>query len=136
MNFFSNHYSRLVLGIGALLVLGACEAKPPASSSPGVALVRQSMASGKPTIAEFGAKTCASCREMKVILDKVAQSTAGKANVLIIDISEDWQASQEYGIRMMPTQILFDANGKEIGRHIGKLTEAEVLAGLESGRTR
>lgn len=122
------------LGAASLLLLAACNAEIPTSSSPGVMLLQQANASGRPTIAEFGAKTCTSCREMKVILDKVAQRTAGKANVLIIDISEDWQASQAYGIQMMPTQVFFDVKGREIGRHIGKLTEAEVLEGLAAVR--
>jgi len=37
---------------------------------------------------------------------------------------------------MMPTQVFFDVNGKEIARHIGKLSEAEVLEGLAAGRVR
>jgi thioredoxin 1 len=132
---FSRTLAR-VLGGASLLLLAACNAETPASSSPGVTLLQQAAASGRPTIAEFGAKTCTSCREMKVILDQVAQRTAGEANVLIIDITEDWQASQEYRIQMMPTQVFFDVHGKEIGRHIGKLSEAEVIEGLAAGRVR
>jgi len=136
MSRFAKYFAHGTLAVAMLLGLGACNTKPPLATSPGVALVQQAAASGRPTIAEFGAKTCASCREMKVILDKVAQRSAGEANVLIIDISEDWQASQEYGIQMMPTQVFFDVNGKEIARHIGKLSEAEVLEGLAAGRVR
>jgi len=131
MNQFVNRFARFSLGIIALLTLGACDAKPPVASSPGVALVRQSIASGKPTIVEFGAKTCTSCREMKVVLDQVSQHTRGLANVLIVDITEDWEAARVFGIQMMPTQVFFGVNGKEIGRHIGKLSEAEVMAGLD-----
>lgn len=134
MNRNPNRFFRFGLWAAALLALSACEAQPSDAGSPGIALVRQAVASGKPTIVEFGAKTCASCREMKVILDRVALSEQGKANVLIVDISEDWLAAQEYGIRMMPTQVLFGVSGREIGRHIGKLTEAEVLDGLAAGQ--
>jgi len=90
MSRFAKYFAHGTLALAMLLGLGACDTKPPLATSPGVALVQQAAASGRPTIAEFGAKTCASCREMKVILDKVAQRSAGEANVLIIDISEDW----------------------------------------------
>ena len=99
-------------------------------ASPGVKQVRNAVASGLPSIVEFGATTCSTCLEMKAVLDSVAHRTQGRAHVLIIDISKDWEARNAYRIQYMPTQVFFDASGREIGRHIGKLTEAEVIAGL------
>jgi thioredoxin 1 len=110
--------------------LTACGADTPIPPSPGVTLLANATASGLPTIADFGATTCASCREMKVVLDSVARRTAGKAHVLVIDISKDHEAAQAFRIQLMPTQIFFDAKGKEIGRHMGKLSETEVIARL------
>lgn len=70
---------------------------------------------------------------MKVVLDSVAQRTQGRAHVLVIDISKDWNAAQTFRIQLMPTQVFFDAAGREIGRHMGKLSEAEVIAILGLG---
>lgn len=114
----------------AVTALVGCGREAPIPPSPGVALVANATASGLPTIAEFGAKTCASCREMEGILNSVARKTAGKAHVLVIDISRDYEAAKTFQIRLMPTQVFFDAQGREIGRHMGKLTEAQVMAGL------
>jgi thioredoxin 1 len=125
-----NYLSRLLIGCALLGCIAACEADTPASASPGVKLVQNAVASGLPTVAEFGAATCTSCKEMKIVLDGVAQRTQGRAHVLIIDISKDWEAGNAYRIQLMPTQVFFDASGREIGRHIGKLTEAEVISGL------
>lgn len=125
-----NCMSRLALGFAMLGSIAACGADTSASVSPGVKLVQNAVASRVPTVAEFGAATCTSCKEMKIVLDGVAQRTQGKAHVLIIDISKDWEARNAYRIQYMPTQVFFDASGREIGRHIGKLTEAEVVAGL------
>lgn len=100
------------------------------STSPVVKLVQNAVASGLPTIVEFGAVGCASCREMKIVLDSVAQHTQGRANVLNIDISKDFEAQDIYQIRLIPTQVFFDAQGRETGRHMGILTEAEVIARL------
>jgi thioredoxin 1 len=120
----------LLLALFALAALAGCGREAPIPPSPGVALVGNATASGLPTIAEFGAKTCASCREMQGILDSVAKKTAGRVHVLVIDISKDYEAAKVFQIRLMPTQVFFDAQGREIGRHMGKLPEAEILARL------
>ncbi len=125
-----NYMSRVPIGFVLLGGISACEADTPIVSSPGVKLVQNAVVSGLPTVAEFGAATCTSCKEMKIVLDGVAQRTQGKAHVLIIDISKDWEAGNAYRIQYMPTQVFFDASGREIGRHIGKLSEAEVISGL------
>lgn len=117
----------------ALAALASCSWEAPIPPSSGVARVAKATASGLPTIAEFGAKSCVSCREMEGILTSVANKTAGKANVLVIDISKDYEAAKVFQIRLMPTQIFFDAQGHEVGRHMGKLSEAEVMAGLGFG---
>lgn len=121
---------RLLIAVALLGSLAACGADVPLPPSPGVKLVQNATASGLPTIAEFGAATCASCREMKIVLDRVAQSTQGRAHVLVIDISKDWDAAQMFRIQLMPTQVFFGPDGREIGRHMGKLSEAEVIARL------
>jgi thioredoxin 1 len=123
------------LFVAAILSLGlvGCGQDAPIPPSPGVALVANATVSGLPTIAEFGAKTCASCREMEVILDSVARKTVGKAHVLVIDISKDYEAAKTFQIRLMPTQVFFDAQGREVSRHMGKLPEAQVLEKLGLG---
>lgn len=122
--------ARQVAVLTMAVALAGCGREVPVPPSPGVALVANATASGLPTIAEFGAKTCASCREMAVILDGVAKKTAGRAHVLLIDISQDYAAAQTFEIRLMPTQVFFDTRGREIGRHMGKLSEAEIMARL------
>ncbi len=103
---------------------------PAVSASTGVRLVQNATASGMPTVVEFGAASCASCREMKIVLDRVALRTQGRAHVLVIDISKDWDAARAFRIQLMPTQVFFGADGREIGRHMGKLPESEVIAKL------
>jgi thioredoxin 1 len=125
-----NSARRLLIAIALLGSLAACGADATPPSSPGIKLVQNATASGLPAIVEFGAETCASCREMKVVLDRVARRTQGRAHVLVIDISKDWEAAQMFRIQLMPTQVFFGPDGREIGRHMGKLSEAEVIARL------
>lgn len=128
-----NNLSRLFLAFALLGSLAACGNGTPAATSPGVKLVQNAVASGLPTIVEFGAVGCASCREMKIVLDSVVRRTQGRANVLNIDISKDMDAADVYRIQLIPTQVFFDARGNEIERHMGILTEAEVIARLGLG---
>lgn len=120
----------LLTGLLAFPLASCSDSGPPPQASPGVSLVRNATASGLPTVVEFGAATCASCREMKVVLDGVAQKTQGRAHVLIIDISKDWDAARTFRIQLMPTQVFFAPDGREIGRHMGKLPESDVIAKL------
>jgi thioredoxin 1 len=122
--------NRLFLAMILLGSLAACGNNIPASQSPSVKLVQNAAASGLPTIIEFGAAGCSSCREMKIVLDNVAQRTQGRANVLSIDVYKDEAAAEAFQIQLIPTQVFFDAHGKEIERNMGILTEAAVIARL------
>ena len=123
-------FRALLLAI-AVLPMTACDRSGPiTSASPGMRLVQNAIASGLPTVVEFGAETCASCREMKTVLDRVARQTQGRAHVVTIDISKEWETAQAFRIQMLPTQIFFGPDGKETWRHMGKLPETTVIARL------
>ena len=107
-----NNMSRLLLAIALLGSLAACGNGIPASQSPGVKLVQNAAASGLPTIVEFGAVGCSSCREMKIVLDSVGKRTQGSANVLNIDVYKDVTAAETFQIQLIPTLVFFDVHGK------------------------
>jgi len=92
----------------------------------------KALASGKPTIIDLGARTCIPCKKMAPILEELAGSYRGKANVLFIDVREDGAAGKRFGIQMIPTQIFFDAKGKEVSRHIGFMDRPDIIKGLQA----
>ena len=53
---------------------------------------------------------------------------AGKMDVVFIDVWEDPDAGKKYGINMIPTQIFFSADGKELARHEGFMAKKDILA--------
>lgn len=127
----SNLSLSVLLATFLVFPLSSCGNQGPAvSASAGVKLVQNATNSGLPTVVEFGAASCASCREMKAVLDRVALRTQGRAHVLVIDISKDWEVARTFRIQLMPTQVFFGADGREIGRHMGRLPESEVIAKL------
>lgn len=127
---FKNWSATLGLLVLSAVLVSCGDTQSNRKQSPGLELIQRTTASGLATVVEFGAASCASCREMKVTLDRVAQLTQGRAHVLVLDITKDWEVGRTFNIQMMPTQVFFDAKGRESGRHIGKLTEAEIIARL------
>jgi len=83
---------------------------------------------GKPTIIEFGANNCVSCREMKPILHALAQDA--RIAVADVDILKEREYIGKYQIRLMPTQVFYNAQGVETGRHMGKISAEAILANL------
>jgi thioredoxin 1 len=83
---------------------------------------------GKPTIVEFGANNCVSCREMKPVLHALAQDS--RIAVADVDILKERDYIRKYQIRLMPTQVFYNAQGVETGRHMGKISAEDILAQL------
>ncbi len=81
-----------------------------------------------PRLIDLGAGKCASCKMMTSILDELKTTYTGKLEVVFIDVWENQQAGQQYGIRMIPTQIFYDAEGKELFRHEGFFAKDDILA--------
>lgn len=94
--------------------------------------VQHALRAGKPTVAEFGANACAQCREMKPVLEALRREHGERIAVVNVDTialrKHDY--IRHYGIQLMPTQIFFDAQGREIGRNLGVLSGAGILARL------
>lgn len=89
--------------------------------------VTRALARGKPTVIEFGANACASCRQMKPILAALERDHGANITVADIDIIKDRTYISRYQIKLMPTQIFFDANGRELGRHMGVISDTDIL---------
>jgi FKBP-type peptidyl-prolyl cis-trans isomerase 2 len=91
----------------------------------------QALSNGKPTLAEFGSSTCVPCKQMKPILEELAVEYKGKLNVVIVEVYEQMELTRQYSIMAIPTQIVFDSNGKEVTRHTGLWPREEIIAQLK-----
>jgi thioredoxin 1 len=83
---------------------------------------------GLPRLVDLGAGKCIPCRMMAPILEELKTEFAGSLEVVFIDVWEDPSAGARYGIQMIPTQIFFDASGKELFRHEGFFAKEDILA--------
>ena len=81
-----------------------------------------------PRLVDLGANKCMQCKMMAPILEDLKTTYAGQLQVDFIDVWEQPEAGEAYGIRMIPTQILYDAQGKELFRHEGFFPKEDILA--------
>ena len=81
-----------------------------------------------PKLLDLGANRCIPCKAMASILEEMKKDYAGKLEVEFIDVWKNPDAGKHYGIEVIPTQIFFDARGKELFRHIGFFAKADILA--------
>lgn len=81
-----------------------------------------------PRLVDLGAGKCIPCKQMKPILAELTQEYAGQFDVVFIDVWENKNAEEPYRIRMIPTQIFFNAEGKELFRHEGFMAKKDILA--------
>ncbi len=84
-----------------------------------------------PRLLDLGAKKCIPCKQMVPVLEALTTEYAGRLDVVFIDVWENRAASTEYGIRLIPTQIFYDASGKELFRHEGYWSKEAILGKFE-----
>ena len=81
-----------------------------------------------PRMVDLGADKCIPCKMMAPILEELKKEYAGRVDVEFIDVWKNPTAGSEYGIQMIPTQILYGASGKELFRHTGFFAKEDILA--------
>jgi thiol-disulfide isomerase/thioredoxin len=104
---------------------GVC---PPPDTTGETATREASAQKPLPRLVDLGAGKCVACKMMTPILDELKTTHAGKLDVVFIDVWENKEAGEQYGIRMIPTQIFYDAEGKELFRHEGFFAKDDILA--------
>lgn len=81
-----------------------------------------------PKLVDLGAKKCVPCKLMAPILEDLGRDFKGKMDVVFIDVWENSNAGNQYKIRVIPTQIFFAPDGKELFRHEGFFSREDILA--------
>ena len=82
---------------------------------------------GLPALIDLGAKTCIPCKLMAPMLEELRKEYAGRLVVKFLDIDEKPEFIAKYNIRVKPTQIFYDASGKELFRHEGFYSKEDIL---------
>jgi thioredoxin 1 len=119
----------IVLGV-TLILFANCGDQAENKSNLGLSQTdrKNQQAMKLPMLVDLGKGTCIPCKKMKPILDELKAEYQGKAIVRVIDLRDEPKEARKYGIRLIPTQIFFDAEGKEVFRHEGFMDKQSIKA--------
>jgi len=104
------------------LLMGTQTAFPQKKSFPPVGKI------GPITFVELGSVNCIPCRQMQPVMKAIEKKYGAQVKVVFHDVwkPEQRKYAEQYGIRLIPTQVFLDAAGKEFFRHEGFYPEAEI----------
>jgi thioredoxin 1 len=87
--------------------------------------------SSEPVLVDFWAEWCGPCKMIAPFLDQLAADKAGKLTVAKVNIDENPQTPRKYGVRGIPTMILFK-RGQVAAQKIGALPKSKLYEWVES----
>ncbi len=87
--------------------------------------------SALPVLVDYWAEWCGPCKMISPILDEIATSYQGKLRIAKVNVDENAQLTQKYGIRSIPTLMLFK-DGNVQAQKIGALSKSQLAAFIET----
>jgi len=91
----------------------------------------QVLQSTKPVLVDYWAEWCGPCKSIAPILDEVAKEYEGRLKIAKINVDENQQVPAKFGIRGIPTLMLFK-NGNVEATRVGALSKSQLTAFLDS----
>ena len=87
--------------------------------------------SDKPVLVDYWAEWCGPCKSIAPILDEIAKEYEGRLKIAKINVDENQQVPAKFGIRGIPTLMLFK-NGNVEATRVGALSKSQLTAFLDS----
>lgn len=91
-------------------------------------LASSAAAQSLPKLVDIGADKCIPCIKMAPILDRLKEDFSGRMEVQFIDAWKNRSEAARHSVRMIPTQIFYTPDGRELYRHTGFYSREEILA--------
>jgi thiol-disulfide isomerase/thioredoxin len=85
-----------------------------------------------PVLVDFGSNLCVPCKMMIPVIEELKIKYSSDLTTIFIDINEDPEKVKEFSIKIIPTQIFFDANGVEVNRHNGFISLLDILSAFQT----
>ena len=91
---------------------------------------KEVLGSDKPVLVDFWAEWCAPCRMLAPTVAAVAEHYGDNASVVKLNVDDNPSTAQRYGIKGIPTLILF-RDGKEVERMVGATNKESITRMVE-----
>ena len=85
----------------------------------------------EPVMVDFWAEWCGPCKALSPIVDEVAKEMAGKVKVVKVNIDENPNAPTKYGVRGIPTLMVFKG-GEVVATKVGGMPKSQLADWLNS----
>ncbi len=84
-----------------------------------------------PVLVDFWAEWCGPCKMIAPVLEELAGEYEGKLKICKMDVDANTEIAPKYGIRGIPTLILFN-NGEKAAEKVGALSKSQLSAFIDS----
>lgn len=110
----------------------ACEVDGCLASEVSADVMVSDALTGMPRLVEFSSEYCSACAEMKPVVTEAAHSCGATSSLTRVNVEEKRGQSlvARYGVKLLPTFITVDAEGRETGRMVGTQTRERLLLAL------
>lgn len=93
--------------------------------------IKEIINNGKPVVVDFWAEWCGPCRMMSPIIEELAHEYEGKVEIGKLNVDENAETTEEYGIMNIPT-LLFFKNGQVVDKQIGATQKSVLVKKIEA----
>jgi len=121
-------FPRWLIVLIVVAVAGTVYIMRPAADTDTAAVPEPAAVTALPRLVDLGADKCVPCKMMAPILEELETEFAGTFHVEFIDVWKNPEAGKPYGIKTIPTQVFYAADGTELFRHEGFFAKEDILA--------
>lgn len=91
----------------------------------------QVLKSSTPVLVDFWAAWCGPCKMIKPHVDALAEEYAGRVKVVSVDVDNERDIAEKYGIMSIPT-LFFFKDGKVVDQQVGAVSKSVIASKLET----